>query len=213
MDNTYQLGTFYNQITKAKPLLYQYQYVIEFVGNGGFWLDYNFKPFTLFNDNTDSPDENFSYWAQSASLPSFEIGKADVNFYGATFHTPTCMKYAHDFKTNILLDQDFTMYKKLETWLKMISRYELSGGGIKTIPTCKLRVKLLNSEHKEFTTSMVYEGVWITSLGSKEFTYGTANANPIYIDVNFKYQYAYRDDELDLTMDPLSATRIALAYS
>ena len=133
MDNLYHLNSYYNNITKKKPLLYKYQYVLDFVGNGGFWVDQDFKPFTLFNDNPDDPSQTFSYWAQSASIPGFNINKTDVNFYGAKFHVPACKTYEHDFSTNILLDQDMIMYKKLETWLKMISRYEISGGGIKVI--------------------------------------------------------------------------------
>ena len=213
MDNLYHLNSYYNNLTKKKPLLYKYQYVLDFVGNGGFWVDQDFKPFTLFNDNTDDPSQNFSYWAQSASIPGFNINKTDVNFYGAKFHVPACKTYEHDFSTNILLDQDMTMYKKLDTWLKMISRYEISGGGIKTIPTCKLRIKLLDSEHQYFTTSIVMDGAYITSLAAAQFEYSGPDVGPLTVAATFKIQYYYRDDDLDLTMDPLSQAKVLAAYS
>lgn len=213
MDNKYHLGSYYNNITKKKPLLYKYQYILDFVGNGGFWLDSDFKPFTLFNDNPDNPDQNFSYWAQSASIPGFNINKADVNFYGGKFHVPACKTYEHDFSCQILLDQDLTMYKKLDTWLKMISRYELSGGGIKVIPTCKLRIKLLDSEHQYFTTSFVMEGVWIKSLSSVAFEYSGPDVSPLMVNAGFSMQYYYEDKDLDLTMDPLSQAKVLAAYA
>lgn len=213
MDNNYHLGSFYSNITKQKPLLYQYQYVLDFVGNGGFWLDSDFKPFTLFNDDPDNPDQVFSYWAQSAQIPGFELTKANVPFYGAQFHVPACQKYTHDFSCQILLDQDLTMYKKLETWLKIISRYEISGGGIKVIPTCKLRVKLLDSQHQYFTTSIVMDGAWITGLDAVSFKYNGPGVQPLMVNAKFKIQYYYRDDNLDLTMDPLSQARILAAYA
>lgn len=214
MDNLYHLNSYYNNITKKKPLLYKYQYVLDFVGNGGFFVDQDFKPFTLFNDNPDDPSQTFSYWAQSASIPGFNINKTDVNFYGAKFHVPACKTYEHDFSTNILIDQDMIMYKKLETWLKMISRYEISGGGIKVIPTCKLRVKLLDSEHQYFTTSVVMDGAYITSLAATTFDYSSGpDVTPITVAATFKIQYYYRDDDLDLAMDPLSQAKILAAYS
>ena len=145
---------------------------------------------------------------------TFNINKTDVNFYGAKFHVPACKTYEHDFSTNILIDQDMIMYKKLETWLKMISRYEISGGGIKVIPTCKLRVKLLDSEHQYFTTSVVMDGAYITSLAATTFDYnGGPDVTPITVAATFKIQYYYRDDDLDLTMDPLSQARVLAAYS
>lgn len=123
------------------------------------------------------------------------------------------MKYEHNFQTKILLDQDLTMYNKLDTWLKMISRLQLSGGGMKTIPTIKMRIRLLDSEHQYFTTSIVMEGVWINKLGPINLKYAAGDATPLTVDVEFRMQYYYKDDdEQNLSMDPLSQAKILAAY-
>jgi hypothetical protein len=105
------------------------------------------------------------------------------------------------------------MYNKLDTWLKMISRLQLSGGGIKVIPTIKLRLRLLDSEHQFFTTSIVYDGVWINKLGAINLKYAAGDATPLTVDVEFRMQYYYKDDDpQSLEMDPLSQAKILAAY-
>jgi hypothetical protein len=86
------------------------------------------------------------------------------------------------------------MYNKLDTWLKMITRLQLSGGGIKTIPTIKLRIRLLDSEHQYFTTSIVFDGVWIKKLGEISLQYDQG-AKAMTCNVDFSVQYYYRDDD------------------
>jgi hypothetical protein len=174
--NPYHLGTVYNNITKAKPLLYKYQYILEFVGGNGFWDSGAFKTFSLFDNDDKNPDQNFTYFAQGGKILNFEVPPAKVNYYATEFRVPGCIKYAHDFSTDILLDQDLTLYNKLDAWLKMISRLQLSGGGIKVIPTIKLRLRLLDSEHQYFTTSFVYDGVWINKLGNIALAYKAGDA-------------------------------------
>lgn len=213
--NPYHLGNFYNNITKQLPLLYQYQYILEFVG-GGTYYDASggqFKKFTLFDHDQNNPDQNFSYWAQSASIPKFTIPVAKTRFYATDFRVPACMTYDHQFSTKILLDQDLTMYNKLDTWLKIISRLQLSAGGLKTIPTIKLRIRLLDSEHQYFTTSIVMDGVWIKKLGDISLQYKEGDSSPINVNVDFSIQYYYRDDDPQtLQMDPLSQAKIMAAY-
>lgn len=211
--NPYHLGNYYNNISKQLPLLYKYQYILEFVGGGTYFIDNQFKKFTLFDHDQNNPDQNFSYWAQSAKIPKFEIPKVSVPYYATDFRIPACMKYEHNFQTKILLDQDLTMYNKLDTWLKMISRLQLSGGGMKTIPTIKMRIRLLDSEHQYFTTSIVMEGVWINKLGPINLKYAAGDATPLTVDVEFRMQYYYKDDdEQNLSMDPLSQAKILAAY-
>lgn len=214
VSNPYHLGNVYNNITKKSPLLYKYQYILEFVNGGGFWVDGQLKKFTLFDHDDNNPQQNFSYWAQGASIPKFNIPAAKVNFYATDFRVPACMTYDHTFLTNIFLDQDLTMYNKLDTWLKMISRLQLSAGGIKVIPTIKLRVRLLDSQHQYFTASFVMEGVWITNLGKMSLTYKAGgDTQPIKVPVTFAMQYYYRDDDPQaLQMDPLSQAKILAAY-
>lgn len=214
VSNPYHLGKFYNNIAKTTPLLYQYQYILEFVQGGGFWINNEFKKFTLFDHDENNPEQNFTYWAQSATIPDFTIPAAKVPFYATDFRVPACMVYKHQFSTKIFLDQDLTMYNKLDTWLKMITRLQLSGGGIKTIPTVKLRIRLLDSQHQYFTSSFVLEGVWISKLSGADLKYQQGGAsNILQPNVEFRVQYYYRDDDAqNLEMDPLSAAKIAAAY-
>ena len=108
---------------------------------------------------------------------------------------------------------NLTLYNKLDAWLKMISRLQLSGGGIKVIPTIKLRLRLLDSEHQYFTTSFVYDGVWINKLGNIALAYKAGDAQVKKVNVGFKVQYYYKDDdEQNLAMDPLSKAKILAAY-
>jgi len=87
------------------------------------YLDYNFKQFTLFDKDESNPDTCIAYWVQDGpKIPAFEIKPATTQFYSQKFSVPACKIYGHELNVNIILDQDLTMYKKLETWLKMISR-------------------------------------------------------------------------------------------
>ena len=57
------------------------------------------------------------------------------------------------------------------------------------------------------------DGVWITGLDTVSFKYGNPNVEPLKVNAKFKMQYYYRDDDLDLTMDPLSHAKILAAYA
>jgi len=122
------------------------------------------------------------------------------------------MTYMHDFNTRIFLDQDFTMYDKMLKWAQQISKLQLSGGGIKVIPSIKMRVKLLDSEHQYFTTSFVMEGVWLSTINQVQLSY-QQGSQALMVDCRFKCQYYYRDDDCDLTMDPLTQSNILKAYA
>lgn len=127
-NNNYYMKNFYNQIMKGKPMLYGYQFIVEFI-NGGT-MDGGGVQFDLFNHDPSNPEENFTYYAQSASLPSFEVVKASVNYYGNNFRVPTVIKYEHDWTVTILLEQDMIMYEKLRRWMQMISDLRMNGGRI-----------------------------------------------------------------------------------
>jgi hypothetical protein len=207
--NDYHLSSFYNQITKTKPLLYDYQFIVEFVQGGTYTVNdgvaKSIQQFQLFNADPNQPDQNFSYYAQSASLPKFSVNKANAKFYGIDFRVPTVIKYEHQWQCEILLEQDMIMYEKLRTWAKLLSDLRLNGGGIKTIPDVSLRVSLLNAEHTQFTTSFVLAGVWLTEIPEIKLEYKDNDTAPLKVTPKFQYQYCYRDDKFDLTADPLSA--------
>ena len=78
LKNEHHLGRFYNLITKNKPLLYNYQYILEFVEGGTYWEGGQWKKFDLFDHNDNDPANNFTYWAGGATIPSFDLTKAQV---------------------------------------------------------------------------------------------------------------------------------------
>lgn len=207
--NEYNIQSFYNQIMKQMPMLYGYQFVLEFVQGGQLGNDYSgYQPFTLFN-NSESPDQNFTYYAQSASLPKIGIVKSKASYYGTEFRIPTVIQYEHDYTVKILLEQDMIMYEKLRQWMRMISDLKYNGGGIKSIPSVALRLNLLDSTHQNFTTSYVLEGVWPTNIAEIPLKYAQDDNTPVSCDCKFKYQYCYRDDSFGTSTpnpyDPLSA--------
>lgn len=210
--NPYRVGTVYHNIAQEKPLLYQYQYIMEIVGGGTFYIDDNFRQFTLFDKDDANPDTCFAYWVKGqVAIPAFDIKSATAKFYSMKFNIPACRTYGHDLSLTLMTDQDLTFYKKLDTWLQLISRLNIDGGGLKTIPTIKMRLLLLNSQHDKFIDSFVFEGCWINSLGGLNFEYTEGQSKLMDLTATFKYQYAYRDPEFDLANDPLGTARILAA--
>ena len=57
------------------------------------------------------------------------------------------------------------------------------------------------------------DGAYITSLAATSFEYNGPEVGPLTVAATFKIQYYYRDDDLDLTMDPLSQPKVLAAYS
>ena len=201
--NDYNIQAFYNQIMKTRPMLYGYQFILEFVQGGQMGNDsIGYEQFDLFN-NKETPDNNFTYYAQSASLPKFQINKATASYYGTQFRVPTTIQYDHNYTVKILIEQDMIMYEKLRLWMRKISDLRLNGGGIKTIPSVAMRLNLLDSTHQVFTTSYVLEGVWPSNIPSINLEYKQDDTTPIMLDCQFKYQYCYRDDDFDTSNNPL----------
>lgn len=95
------------------------------------------------------------------------------------------------------------MFNKLKAWMKHISDIKYNGGGTKKIPNVDLRLNLLDSTHKHFTTSFVMVGVWPTSMSEIKLAYKDSDNTPLQLTANFKYQYCYRDDNFDTSADPL----------
>jgi hypothetical protein len=209
--NDYHMGGFYNQIMKSSPLLYPYQFILEFIPGGSYVLNdgatKSSQDFTLFNTDPNKPEENFSYYAQSATIPKFSVGNANVSYYSTQFRVPTVVQYEHNFQCKILLEQDMIMYEKFRTWAKIISDIRNNGGGIKTIPDVSLRLNLLDSTHAYFTNSFILTGVWISRVPTVELAYKESDTTALTATVDFRYQYCYqaKDEELQ-KWDPLSAS-------
>lgn len=125
----YNINTFYNKITKTSPLLFKYQFTVE-----------------LFSGETNQSN-NLPYYIQSATLPKFDITKGKVAYFGINFNVPGTIKYEHDWKCKLLLDQDMTMYEWFRTTMKSFSDLKFNGGGSRKIPNWNLHLNLLDNQH------------------------------------------------------------------
>ena len=135
--NIYDIKTFYTQITKRSPLLFKYQFTVE-----------------LFSGE-DNQSKNLPYYVQSATLPKFDITKGKVAYFGINFNVPGTIKYEHDWKCKLLLDQDMTMYEWFRKSMKYFSDLKFNGGGNRQIPNWNLHLNLLNNENNNVLETYV----------------------------------------------------------
>jgi hypothetical protein len=184
-NNDYHIRTFYNQIAQKHPMLLEHQFVIEFIEDDN-------TPVKL----TTGKMDDIAYFAQSATIPKYSISVAKMVYYGTEFRQPGVKTYDHNWSCDILIDRDLTIYNKLKAWREQISSLKLSGGGVKTIPNVKLRVSILDSTMQTKQTSFILEGVWPSKMPSLELGYENGDATPMKVGIEFKYQYAYEDENI-----------------
>lgn len=196
--NDFHLKSFYNNIMKDNALLYKYQFIVE-----------------LFGDDIDAyglvdvkdPSRNLTYYVKSANIPGYSLETGKTTFLGTEFRVPGVLKYDHNWKVKILLEQNLFAYKALQTWRRAISRLEIDGGGIKTIPNVYARVSVLSADHQYCVNSYILEGLWIKSLSQITLRYATNGGEDVVsCDVDFRYQYSYPDPNFSKE-DPLDAIK------
>jgi len=195
--NPYNLKTFYSNIMKENALLYKYQFIVDFIGLDKYGI----------TDTTDAA-KNITYYIQSASIPGYQLTNGKTVFLGTEFRAPGVLKFGHQWNTSVLLSQSLFSYKGLQNWRREISRLEIDGGGIKTIPDVQARVSVLSSDHQTIEKSFILEGVWIKELGALQLQYTNGGSEPLKCSVQFRYQYVYPDFNGDetgtsLQKDPL----------
>ena len=186
-NNDYHVNKFYNDITKSSPLLYEYQFTVEFIGG----------PFAAIKSEQLGPVSNFTYFAQSASLPKYDITKAKVSYYGITFNTPGTIKYAHEWSCDILLDQKMYMYEIMRAWMRSLSDLRINGGGNRVIPNCDLKINILDSTHQYVLTTYRLVGIWPNNIGEIKLAYKGDDNTVQTAKFGFKYQYCYEEQKGD----------------
>lgn len=194
--NTYNLMEFYKNITQAHPLRYGHQFTVEFLGESLNGLTGDFTA----SHATDVVN-NITYYVQSSKIPAVDISSAKVNYFAAGFEIPGVVKYPDSWDVEVLLDQDLTQYKRLQSWMEAMSSFEMSQGGSKTIPHVVAHVNLLDSTMQRVVKTYVMEGVWIQKLGDVEFKYEEGSSTIAKCTCTFTMQYWYDYDE----GDPLGA--------
>lgn len=207
--NTAHLRKFYNNV-KTFPLLYKYQFIVEFVRGGSIETPPGVPQFSaqsfysLFREDPGNPNEQLTYYAQSASIPGISVKNAQTKFFAGKFNVPTVIQYEHNWKIDIILDQELTMYKKFIQWQKFMSDYKYSGGGVRVIPDINMRVNILNSDHTGYTTSFILAGIWPNDVANIDVSY-EGNVQLKKASIQFRYQYVYEDPSFDpnLPFDPL----------
>lgn len=185
------IARFYNDIMEQKPLLFKYQFLVDF---------------KLTEINALGSVENATYYAQSASIPKVELVKANTAFYGIQFRLPSTIKYEHDWTVKFLLNQNMSVYNSILNWMDKISNWGLSGGGNKGLnqrgnETADLQFHLLDSTHSQIIDTFTLVGCWPTNIGELQLEYKQDDNTPMTFDCKFKYQYCYRGPN-----DPLAST-------
>ena len=130
-------------------------------------------------------------------------GKTD--FLGTNFRIPGVLQFDHNWSVQMLLNQSMFSYKGLQNWRRAISRLEIDGGGIKTIPDVQARIGLLSPDHQDLVKAFVLEGVWIKQLGQLDLKYNNGGGEPLKCTAEFRYQYVYPDPDFNFSNDPLLA--------
>ena len=192
-ENGFHLKNFYTGIMTKSPVLYRYQFLVNF---GGADIEsYGF------NDTSDA-GKNITYYVQSAALPGVKLANANTAFFGTEFEIPGVKQFGHNWSVKILLNQNLFGYKALQAWHRDISRLELDGGGIKHIQNAYAQVSLLAADSKTITNTYVLEGIWIKSLSNIDLKYNNGGGDgPATLTCEFRYQYSYEE----ALGDPLAA--------
>lgn len=196
------LRNFYQNITKKRPLLYKHQFIIQFIGGGNI----DGKQLVELSPSLKQLFTNqgrFTYYAQSGDIPTATLNKATTNYFAGRFTVPTVRTWDHNWSTQILMDENLTIYHVLRDWQQLMSSYRNNGGGYRILPDVNLRVSILDGTHQYITTSYVLAGVWPKDIGEIQLQYANeASINPL--QVSFSYQYAYQDSDLNAAAnDPL----------
>ena len=200
MRNSYNLMEFYKNITQRHPLRYGHQFTVEFFGDslGDLATTGNFGPST-----PGDVKGNFTYYVQSSKIPAVDINSAKVSYFAAGFEVPGVIKYPESWDVEILLDQDLTQYKRLQSWQEAMSSYKYSGGGSKTIPSVIAQVNLLDNTMQRIVKSYRMEGVWIADLGNVDFQYSEGASDIQKCKCTFTMQYFYELKDGSDQGDPL----------
>lgn len=180
--NNYHLKKFYTNIMKDNALLYKNQFIVDFIGLEQYGIT-----------SSTEPVKNITYYVQSASIPGYQLVNGKTTFMGTEFRIPGVLKYNHSWSVNILLNENMFAYVGLQTWRRYISRLEIDGGGIKTIPNVQARVSVLSPDHQQIVNSYILEGVWIKELGEINLAYANGGGNVMKCTAQFRYQYVYPD--------------------
>lgn len=186
------LKNFYNNVMRDKPLLYKNQFYVEmFAGN-------------YVERNESTPELDFSYYVQSTSIPGAQLANGKTVFFGTEFRIPGVKQFDHNWSVTILLDEDLTIYKKLEQWRNDISNLKINGGGKKQLTNYYAKVHLLNETHTNIVETFIIGGIWLKSLGDISLAYASGGGDVVKIPAEFRYQYIYKSS--DSAGDPLGAT-------
>ena len=203
--NTYHIADFYKTICQKNPLQYGHQFILQFIaplGQTGSILQGD----NAFGRKDSSNVQCFTYWAQSAQIPQQTITQGKVKFLANEFVVPGVVKFGQTWKTDILLDQDLTQYKKLQAWHKLISDFSKSGGGKKIIPNVQAKVSLLDNTMQNIKNTFIMQGVWLSQLGQVAMDYKEGGDSNAKCSATFIYQYFYKADDIQAPTDsdPLS---------
>lgn len=167
----------------------------------GGTMNGNTVAFDLFDSDPNNAKGNFTYFAQSATIPKATVNKANIPYFGTDFRVPTTIQYGHDWSIEFLLEENMDIYERLRRWMRMFSDLRLSGGGYKLIPNINMRIRTLGSKQQFFVNTYVVAGVWPTGLTDIKLAYKQNDTSVLKCSLRLKYQYCYDEAK----GDPLQA--------
>ena len=144
------------------------------------------------------------FYSNSANIPAISLGSAVQTRYGKNIDIPGDKMEFGDFNLRFIVDEYLENYMEIWNWMtglgfpysieqyhdltesidsnltgiKSISSYERSDGTL----------QILNSNFNP-TLSVIFNGMYPTSLSSLEFDATSENINYFTAQVNFKYTY------------------------
>mgnify|MGYP003302912373 CR=1 FL=1 len=143
------LSNFYTNIMRGNALLYKYQFLVQLMGPAD--LGWN-----------NSASQNFSYYVQSGSIPGTKLVNGKTVFFGTEFRIPGVKQFDHNWQTEILIDQDLTIYKKLETPVMnfVIGSYTSEVDA----PKIEKPEEIKPVNHRELQASYGFASYWILAI-------------------------------------------------
>lgn len=144
---------------------------------------------------SDMESGDFSFHAQSSSIPSTSMENIPTKFLGIEWRIPGSVTFESPWNVTIREAADMSLHSAFTKWRKEVADLKLGGGGDKRIPTTTARVTLLDDKLENALATYVLVGVYPQSIGEISLDY---EGNEIStFDAALEYQYFYNEDEGD----------------
>jgi hypothetical protein len=142
-----------------------------------------------------SESDQFTFFAQSASLPGRNVTEVETHFLGMTFSVPYGMTYEKELQLSIICDSKMQSRKFCEEWMDVHSSLEKASGGIKGILDINTELQLLNTMLDNEIPTEIYTlvGCWPKRIGDISLDHSATGHSTF----NFTLAYQFFTNEKD----------------